>query len=227
MKKHYRSISRHNFILQFFLLFVLCYCPAFAQVPDFNFRQIGSEEGLNNPNIFNIQQHENGLMYFTTQNGIYYYDGYSFSRLVIDSLKSNALETAVIKDEDELFLSVRGEGIASFNLHSGEYRLPDGLKVEANNANQILVTDDHAYLLTSQIKLLIIDRRSGTVKQDEMRRSAEMNVPYCLFKTRAGKILVGRANGLYDITTGEHKKLPVLSAHLLHANDDSHELAPV
>src|SRR5689334_12622346 len=80
-----------------------------AQVPDFNFRQLGSEEGLNNPNIFNIEQHENGLMYFTTQNGIYHYDGYSFTRLRIDSLKSNALETAVFKSDSELYLSVRGE----------------------------------------------------------------------------------------------------------------------
>src|SRR4051812_36618343 len=78
-----------------------------AQTPSFNYQKLGSEEGLNNANIFNIEEHANGLMYLTTQNGIYHYDGYSFEKLEIDSLKSNALINASILNNDELLLSLR------------------------------------------------------------------------------------------------------------------------
>jgi len=104
----------------FFLFFVLS-LDLFSQTPSFNFQKLGSEEGLNNANIFNIEQHQNGLMYFTTQNGIYYYDGYNFNKLGIDSLKSNALINVSIKNEDELYLSLREDGIANFKLKSKQF----------------------------------------------------------------------------------------------------------
>jgi hypothetical protein len=85
-----------------FFLIVVVSTSVSAQTPSFNFQKLGSEEGLNNANIFNIEQHQNGLMYFTTQNGIYYYDGYSFSKLAIDSLKSNALINVSIKNTPEV-----------------------------------------------------------------------------------------------------------------------------
>src|SRR3954466_9361285 len=120
-----RNIRQYRispFLFQFyckaaFLLLVLCVVfSSSAQTPSFNFQKLGSEEGLNNANIFNIEQHQNGLMYFTTQNGIYVYDGYVFNKLEIDSLQSNALQTVKIKNQDELFLSLRDEGISTYNL---------------------------------------------------------------------------------------------------------------
>ena len=90
-----RSINFYSFTCCIFLAFIVR-----AQTPSFNFQKLGSEEGLNNANIFNIEQHPNGLMYFTTQNGIYYYDGYDFNKLQIDSLKTNALLNVSIKNAD-------------------------------------------------------------------------------------------------------------------------------
>ena len=93
----------------------------FAQSPSFNFQKLGSEDGLNNTNIFNIEQQQNGLVYFTTQNGIYFYDGYNFNKLNVDSLKSNALLNVSIKNTDELLFSIRDEGIANYNLKTNNY----------------------------------------------------------------------------------------------------------
>ena len=104
-----------------FFLFALTLVLAKAQTPSFNFQKLGSEEGLNNSNIFNIEQHQNGLMYFTTQNGVYFYDGYKFDKLNIDSLKSNALLNVSLKNAYELQLSIRDEGIANFNLKTKNY----------------------------------------------------------------------------------------------------------
>ncbi len=222
-----------SFILCFrtSLLFALCeiFFPIFvsAQVPAFNFRQLGSEEGLNNPNIFNIQQNRNGVVYFTTQNGIYQFDGYTFSKLEIDSLKSNALETAVLEDEQDLFLSVRGEGLAKYSLHSGNYDLPEKLRVKNNNADEVVLTRDHVFLLTSQIKLVIIERNSGKVISDGSKRN-EKNLPNCILKTREGRVLVGRSDGIYDVTSGEEQQLQALAGTAVFAlaqNKESQLLA--
>lgn len=179
-----------------------------AQTPSFNFQKLGSEEGLNNANIFNIEQHQNGLLYFTTQNGIYSYDGYNFSKLEIDSLRSNALITASIRNKNELLLSIRDEGVAVLDLHKANYNFLPGLKLDNNNADNIIVTDRFAFLLISRIKIVIIERKTGKVLPDDLKK--QENLAYCIFKSASGKILLGRSDGIYDITDGEQKKLNVL-----------------
>src|SRR5688572_33280845 len=118
----------------------------FSQSPSFNFQKLGSEEGLNNANIFSIQQHENGLMHFTTQNGVYFYDGYHFQQLNIDSLKSNTLLSSVIKDKNTLNFSIRGEGIAEFTSETNSFRFLPSLRFN-NNADQLLLSDKYIYAL--------------------------------------------------------------------------------
>ncbi|MBL7930540.1 MAG: histidine kinase, partial [Bacteroidia bacterium] len=190
---------------------------AHSQKPSFNFQKFGSEDGLNNANIFNIEQHPDGLMYFTTQNGIYFFDGYNFEKLKIDSLKSNALISASIKSENELYLSLRDEGIAGYDLKRDEFRLIKELSIPENNADNIVVTANFAYLLTSEIKLIIIDRKTGKQIPDMLRKKDLMNRPFCLLRTKAGKVLVGRSDGIYDVTNGNQVKLDVLKDNTIHA----------
>ena len=181
-----------------------------AQTPTFNFQKLGSEEGLNNSNIFSISQHENGLIYFTTQNGIYVYDGYNFDKLKIDSLKSNALLNVSIKNKEELLLSIRNEGIANYNLRTKKYNFESKLRY-LNNADNFIITDKFAYLLTSQIRLVIIDLKTGNILPDEFKNNkSDFNQAFCIYKTADNKILVGRTNGLYDVSLGTHKQLEVL-----------------
>jgi ligand-binding sensor domain-containing protein/two-component sensor histidine kinase len=177
---------------------------------------LGSEDGLNSANIFNVEQHENGLMYFTTSNGIYYYDGYAFSKLEIDSLKSNTLLNVVIKNSEELLLSIRDEGIARFNLKSKRFELEPNLKYK-NNADNFIITEDFAYLLTSEIKLITINLKTGEILADEWRKKDRMNLTNCIFKTRAGKILVGRTDGLYDATSGKQVKIDFIPHTKIHS----------
>jgi|GEM_PF-753908 len=200
----------------FFLFFGLS-LRFFAQTPSFNFQKLGSEEGLNNANIFNIEQHENGLMYFTTQNGIYYYDGYNFNKLDIDSLKSNALINVSIKNKEELYLSLREEGIANFNLKTNEFLLDPKLKIKDNNADNLVITENFAYLLTSEIKIIIVELKTGKTIPDDLKKKDIMNRPFCIYKTKAGKILVGRSDGLYDATEGKQVRLDVLKNNTIHS----------
>lgn len=181
-----------------------------GQVPDFNFRQLGSEQGLNNPNIFSIGQHSNGVMYFTTQNGIYSYDGYTFDRLEIDSLQSNALETSVIGTENKVYLSVRGRGVALFDLHGATGAMRAVADVPDNNADQLLVNSDHAFLLTTRVRLFSVDLKSGKFSPDDLRAKDEENLPLCIFKTKDGRVLAGRTKGLYEFVDGKFQQLSIL-----------------
>jgi len=190
-------------------LFTACF-QLRAQTPSFNFQKLGSEEGLNNANIFNIEQHQDGLMYFTTQNGIYYYDGYIFNKLEIDSLQSNALQAVKIKDDDELYLSLRDEGIATYNLRSGKFGPDNRIRIKDNNADNFIITEKYAYLLTSEVKLVIVDLVTRKILPDTLKNGDRTNLAYCIYKTKNGRILAGRSNGLYDITNGHQLRLPVL-----------------
>lgn len=201
-------------ILKYILIF---FCvTSVAQTPSFNFQKLGSEDGLNNTNIFNIEQHQNGLMYFTTQNGIYFYDGYNFNKLTIDSLKSNALLTVSLKNTYELLLSIRDEGIANYNLKSKKYEFLSKLKIK-NNADNFVITEKFAYLLTSGIKLTIVNLSTGIVTTDNFKKAEKPNRAFCIYKTIDGKILVGRSDGLYDVSDGSKKKLDILKNNTVHS----------
>lgn len=213
MRKRLKTVKAYLFFAAVMILPVL----VFSQSPSFNFQKLGSEEGLNNANIFNIEQHRNGLMYFATQNGIYFYDGYAFNKLEIDSLKSNALLSLSIKNEHELYLSIYNEGIAEYNLKTGKYRLNPGLRVPDNNADNFIIVGKYAYLLTSGIKLLIVDLESGAVTQDAVKQRDRQNVAYCLFKTVDGRVLVGRHDGLYEVSGNSQVRLPLLEGRPVNA----------
>ncbi|MCW3076920.1 MAG: hypothetical protein JWO32_1529, partial [Bacteroidetes bacterium] len=187
-----------------------------AQTPSFNFQKLGSEDGLNNANIFNIAQNENGLIYFTTQNGIYYYDGYNFNKLEIDSLKSNALLNVSLINSNEILLSLREEGISKFNFQTKKYSFLPHLKFK-NNSDNFIITPGFAYLLTAEIKLVIINLKTGEIIEDSRRGKGLINQPFCMFRTREGKILIGRTDGLYEALDGTQKKLPLLENNAIHS----------
>lgn len=208
-------MNRFKSYLLFFVLFLSRIVQ--SQTPSFNFQKLGSEEGLNNANIFNIEQHQNGLLYFTTQNGIYYYDSYNFNKLDIDSLKSNALINVSIKSNDELYLSLREDGIASFNLKTHKFYLDAKLKIKDNNADNLIFTDHFAYLLTSEIKIIIVDLKTGNIVPDDLRKKDLMNRPFCIYKTKEGRVLIGRSDGLYDASTGKQQQLDILKNHTIHS----------
>ena len=203
----------------FCLICFLCVLLPFswAQNPTFNFQKLGSEDGLNNANIFNIDQHPSGMMYFTTQNGIYYYDGSFFNKLEIDSLKSNALLGATVKSADELYLSIGSEGIAKYHFGKKNYQLLNALRINDNNADEFLVDEHYAYLLTWSIKLLMVDLKNQQIIQDEIKQKDKTNLAYCLFRTKDGKVLVGRRDGLYEIRNGHQVKLNVLNNIAVHS----------
>jgi ligand-binding sensor domain-containing protein/two-component sensor histidine kinase len=194
----------------FFLFFLILIVTYRAQNPTFNFQKLGNEEGLTNNNVLHITQHANGLMYFTSQNGIYYYGGDRFTKLVIDSLKTNSLHSIAFKNDNELYLSVNGEGIALYNLKTKKYTMVPELKIKGNNAEQFMMDNDYAYFLSRQIKFSVRDLKTGEDVVEESERKLKENRPYCMLRTQDKKILLGRSDGLYEVKGNRQVRMEAL-----------------
>ncbi len=202
--------------IYFLILFLVLSVFLKSQTPSFNFQKLGSEEGLNNANIFNIEQNSDGLIYITTQNGIYYYDGYNFNKLAIDSLKSNTLLSTRIAGINDLYLSIRDEGLYSAGIRTGKFK-PLSPKRFNNNADNFVIEGKWAYLLTSGIKLTMVDLETGTVKEDQVTAIDKLNRAYCIYRTKSGRILIGRSDGIYQVVNAQQKRLSVLEGNTVHA----------
>ncbi|MGE5438185.1 MAG: two-component regulator propeller domain-containing protein [Syntrophothermus sp.] len=85
-------------------LILLFYFPSFAQLNDFQFRQLKVEDGLSQTTILSIIQDKKGYMWFGTGNGLNKYDGYNFTVFSNNpndstSISNNAI-TSLYEDKD-------------------------------------------------------------------------------------------------------------------------------
>lgn len=183
----------------------------FSQNLSFNFHKIGTEEGMNSLNVFSIQQNENRLMHVTTENGVYVYNGYNFNLLKTDSLKNATFISSLVKDGASIYLSTRENGIVEFNYRTNRYKKLTP-KDYTGNPDQLIVTPNYIYLLTSEIKLEILDLKTNKIIEDELRAKDKSNQAYCIYKTQNGKILLGRRDGLYELKENKQVKLGSLKS---------------
>lgn len=200
-----RTLSISKLFTYLIVVPLLC----FAQTPTFNFYSLGAEEGLTSNNIFNIQQHANGLIYVTTQNGIYQYDGYNFIKLKLNGVINNVLQNSYLID-NEIFISVRNEGVATLDLETNKLNYKDGFKFK-NNSDYFIITKNYAFVLLSGIKLSIINLSTKKITTDSLLKAE--NRTFCIFKTKNNKVYAGKANGLYEITNGIEQKIAISTSN--------------
>jgi len=179
----------------------------YSQNLSFNFHKLGNEEHLNSLNVFNIQQDENGLIHVTADNGIYLYNGKVFSLLKTDNGKNPTIINSFIKDKSSIYLSTREYGITEVNYKLNQEKNLTSTFTLSTDPDQIIVTDGYIYLLKSDIRLEIIDVKANKLIDDEIKTTNKSNQAFCLYKTKAGKILVGRSDGLYEVIGGKQVKL--------------------
>jgi ligand-binding sensor domain-containing protein len=194
-------------------LFWLCVVTLISQVYhsqnlNFNYYKIGTEEGMNSLNVFNVQQDGNGLMHVTTDNGVSLYNGYSFTR-VKDDLVNPTIISSFIKDNSTIYLSTEENGISELNIRSRQQKPLTGSKL-ASRYDQIVVTKDLIYLLHTSIRLDILDLKTNTIIPDVIKEKDKTNQAFCVYKTKEGKVLVGRGDGLYEMDGPTPKKLEVI-----------------
>ena len=92
-----------------------------AQNRSFSFQHFGPEDGLSNANIFAIKQDVNDILYLATENGIYNFDGYNFSKITPqNALKSNYTRNIGFDLGNKLVIINRKEGIYNYDNQTNE-----------------------------------------------------------------------------------------------------------
>jgi ligand-binding sensor domain-containing protein len=194
-----------------FIVLVLAGSIFRAQNKSFTFQHYGPEEGLSNSNIQAVKQGPDGLMYITSQNGAYTYDGYNFEKLKITGLKSNTIRNVYFQGKD-LFLINREEGIYKIDPKTKQAS-PTDLKFK-NQIDEIVIAGDYAYSLSDKIKINVLNLKTKELVEDKVqerdKKKERSNQAYCIYKTSAGKVLIGRTDGLYIFNGAEQEKISQL-----------------
>lgn len=181
-----------NFRLYLLYTFIALSLWVNAQDKSFNFEHYGPEDGLSNTNVWSAKQGPDGLLYFATQNGVYIYDGYVFNKLKAKNLKSNFIRN-VNFDTNELQVVNRETGVYKINgvtstAEKSEYTF-------TNKVDELIIEGDYAYSLSDQIEIGVYNITTKQSFKDELK--SYENRALCIYKSKEGRVYVGRSAGLY------------------------------
>jgi ligand-binding sensor domain-containing protein len=191
---------------------VICASISFAQKRSFTYQHYGPEDGLSSSNIQSIKQHQNGLMYMATQNGIFTYGGYDFEKLKVDNLKSSFIRN-INFDGNDLIIISNDEGVLKYDPQTKKASEIKDL-VFRKNADELIPVDeliesgDYAYCISNQITALSLNIKTKAIALDRLKSMD--NLASCIYKTHDGKVLVGRTTGLYEFKGAEQQKVAEL-----------------
>ncbi|MGE0566823.1 MAG: hypothetical protein AB7O73_02655, partial [Bacteroidia bacterium] len=190
------------FLAAFFFGISLCQ----SQSINFNYHNFGIEDGLQSINVFNVQQGKDRLIYITTENGLFVFNGLSFIPVKSDTTINPTVIGAHIIDKSTVYLATREQGIIKVNPNTGEFE--DILKDDNNlTCDKVLIEGNYAYLLTSQVKLDIVDLKEKRIINDPIISKNKSNQALCFYKTKDGQLLCGRNDGLYEVNASKITKL--------------------
>ena len=90
-----------------------------AQTKSLRFDHIGIEEGLSNETVTTILQSREGFLWFGTFDGLFKYDGYSFTKYQLDPFDPNSLSQnfiyTIFEDRDGTIWTSSFEGLCKFD----------------------------------------------------------------------------------------------------------------
>jgi ligand-binding sensor domain-containing protein len=190
-------------------LFILLACLLKAQDKSFTYQHYGPEEGLNNTNVWAIEQSpSSALMYFATANGIYSYDGYNFIQLRVRNLKTNYIRN-INFNGDKLIVS-NDEGAFEVDLKTAYSKKVEELKFGNKSTDEILISGDFAYNLNPEITVGCVNLKTKEFFGDEIMKKNLMNTANCIFKNTDNKVYVGRSDGIYVFEGAKQIKIKLL-----------------
>lgn len=186
--------------------YIFCLLKGYGQSIYFPVYHYESENGLVHLNVLSIRQDKNGVMYFTTQGGIYEYSGQIFQK---------KQETFGIKNIREIFFN----DTATFLVHRDK-----GLFVIKNKkifpffktnpfkrpSDKIIFIKNYCYNYTDQISIEFYDYKNNIYYNDSVLLKDNFNQAYCVQQLN-NKLITGRKKGLYIIDENKVKPIKYLS----------------
>lgn len=203
-------LATKQVVKQLFLYIIFGFFGALitnAQNRSFSFQHYGPEEGLSNANVFAIKQNKNHLLYMATENGVYNFDGYNFNKIKPKTpLKSNFIRNIGFDANNNLIIVNRREGIYEYNKASNEANLIKNLNFK-NSVDELIFDSLYNYSLTDQIAVTAIEKTTGKIIEDDIKKAQDNNQAFAIFKTSEQHILIGRSDGLYQFVNGKQQKI--------------------
>ncbi len=204
-------------VLSFLLPFVQ---PVYSE-PTLKFQHIDISSGLPSRTVWDIEQSNNGLVWFGTSNGLVSFDGYHLEEHRAlnsqdKSFNANIIRTISISPNGEIFV---GTHAGLFQLHKKNQSLRPvpvtfrtGKKLNSLVIFDILVTQTtHMWLATSDgIKLL--NKNNSNFSESELLTddiSSPKGRISSLLALSSNEVLIGTAQGLYlfEYNTGRFRQL--------------------
>lgn len=197
--------------LLLFLIFFFLPFQIFAQSRDLQFEHLTVADGLPNNHIKCIIQDHLGFLWFTTQNGLVKYDGYTFKMYTPEPNNPHSISTrnpfVVLEDHlGDLWISSMGEGLIKFDRDAEIFK---SYTHDDNDPNSII--SDEVYVLCEDNAgtLWLGMVREGMEKfnretetfthyrnEPDNINSLSSNVVYTITEDREGNLWVGTAFGL-------------------------------
>lgn len=215
-------------IRQFFiLLLIISVCQYVAGQEDvYSFRYIGLEDGLSQSSINAIAQDTKGFMWFGTQDGLNFYDGYGFRVLKNEpfdptSLSHNHISTLTIDHKGVLWVGTRGGGLNIYNPISQSFRRlmnsPDDLQSLSNNYITCVAVDSNQNIWIGTTNGL----NKGVFNGDDPLRG-EITFERYFFNQESSEM--NAESHISSLHVGANGVLWVGTRNGLFAMDDRHEL---
>lgn len=205
-------LVRYRLILLFSWLNVFLH----AQSISFNFQKFDSEDGLTGNNVFAIKQAQNGLVWLATQQGVYYFDGYAFTRLKTEKIKATDIRNLLLKDAQTLQIITRQATVINYDLVKN--KITDTLHLNYKKSlDELYFQSGFAYGLNDEIEIGCVRLSDTTFFEDAIHKKNKLNQAHCLFQTQTKTMLVGRSNGLYELNATTQTLIPEFKNIAIHA----------
>jgi len=194
--------------------------PAFPQYSNLKFSHLTIEDGLSSSVVQDIVQDGRGYMWFATNYGLNYYDGYEFK--VYYNSKSDTLSVAenriaaVCEDaEGDIIVATWSSGIGVMNRNTGKFK---NYKHNSNNKNSIpndfvrkIIVDKKGNIWLASIGsgLVLFDKKKGKFRAFSPPNSSSKQV-YQISLSNTGQIIVPFVDEgvfLFDTETFQFSKI--------------------
>ncbi|MCW3091469.1 MAG: signal transduction histidine kinase [Ferruginibacter sp.] len=187
-----------------------------AQKEQLRFEHIGVEEGLSNETVTTILQSREGFLWFGTFDGLFKYDGYSFTKYQLDpfdptSLSQNFIYT-IFEDRNGTIWTSSFEGLCKFDKDSEKFtRYKPSQSGKFSNPNITAINEDADGMLwlgSASGGLCRFNRKTGKFLPEnfnlDYRQSpggqAELYGEIrCIYKDQRGTLWVGNNSGLHKL----------------------------
>lgn len=177
------------------LLLVFCLAAGAAETPDYTFTSYNSDFGFVQKEVMKIMQDRNGQMWFATWDGLYRFDGFSFSNYKARPgdgirLESNRLES-ISEDGDNIWMRGYNGTISRFSKRTTRI---DNLPM------QNYVAQKELSLPSGGIAVRMADGRVVVARVDQESDNISAKVVFGIKGVEVKRIVVG-SNGILWILT--------------------------